>query len=77
MSASRRLPLVVVLGATGSGKSKLALEICRLFNGEIISADSMQVVYSQLKFNVVLPVQFKSKSGITGVLLLLLLPGME
>lgn len=43
MSASRRLPLVVVLGATGSGKSKLALEICRLFNGEIISADSMQI----------------------------------
>ncbi|CAC5356356.1 miaA [Mytilus coruscus] len=43
MSASMRLPLVVILGATGSGKSKLALEIGRLFNGEIISADSMQI----------------------------------
>ncbi|XP_071163716.1 tRNA dimethylallyltransferase-like isoform X2 [Mytilus edulis] len=43
MSASMRLPLVIILGATGSGKSKLALEIGRLFNGEIISADSMQI----------------------------------
>lgn len=35
--------LVVVLGATGTGKSKLAIEIGRRFRGEIISADSMQV----------------------------------
>nr|XP_045605135.1 tRNA dimethylallyltransferase-like isoform X2 [Procambarus clarkii] len=40
-----RLPVVVVLGATGTGKSKLALEIARKFNGEIISADSMQVYH--------------------------------
>ncbi|KAI1284880.1 tRNA dimethylallyltransferase [Halotydeus destructor] len=38
-----RDPVVVVLGATGTGKSKLAIEIARKFNGEIISADSMQV----------------------------------
>ncbi|XP_042878743.1 tRNA dimethylallyltransferase-like [Penaeus japonicus] len=38
-----RLPIVVVLGATGTGKSKLALEIASRFKGEIISADSMQV----------------------------------
>ena len=36
-------PIVVVLGATGTGKSKLAIEIATRFNGEIISADSMQV----------------------------------
>ncbi|KAL1255840.1 hypothetical protein QQF64_013901, partial [Cirrhinus molitorella] len=35
--------LVVILGATGTGKSKLAIEIGRRLNGEIISADSMQV----------------------------------
>ncbi|XP_043073943.1 tRNA dimethylallyltransferase isoform X3 [Puntigrus tetrazona] len=35
--------LVVVLGATGTGKSKLAIEIGKRLNGEIISADSMQV----------------------------------
>ncbi|XP_042235082.1 tRNA dimethylallyltransferase-like [Homarus americanus] len=40
-----RLPVVVVLGATGTGKSKLALEIAGKFNGEIISADSMQVYH--------------------------------
>ncbi|XP_039676878.1 tRNA dimethylallyltransferase isoform X2 [Perca fluviatilis] len=35
--------LVVILGATGTGKSKLAIEIGRRLRGEIISADSMQV----------------------------------
>ncbi|XP_038657904.1 tRNA dimethylallyltransferase isoform X3 [Scyliorhinus canicula] len=36
-------PLVVILGATGCGKSRLALELGRRFTGEIVSADSMQV----------------------------------
>ncbi|XP_068603439.1 tRNA dimethylallyltransferase [Brachionichthys hirsutus] len=36
-------PLVVILGATGTGKSKLAIEIGKRHQGEIISADSMQV----------------------------------
>lgn len=35
--------MVVILGATACGKSKLAIEIARRFGGEIISADSMQV----------------------------------
>uniref|UniRef100_A0A672GUJ6 tRNA dimethylallyltransferase n=1 Tax=Salarias fasciatus TaxID=181472 RepID=A0A672GUJ6_SALFA len=35
--------LVVILGATGTGKSKLAIEIGKRLCGEIISADSMQV----------------------------------
>ncbi|GFO47983.1 tRNA dimethylallyltransferase [Plakobranchus ocellatus] len=41
--AAGRIPLVVVLGATGAGKSKLAIEIAKVFKGEIISADSMQI----------------------------------
>ncbi|XP_072532133.1 tRNA dimethylallyltransferase isoform X1 [Salminus brasiliensis] len=35
--------LVVILGATGTGKSKLAIELGKRVQGEIISADSMQV----------------------------------
>uniref|UniRef100_A0A8C6PG42 tRNA dimethylallyltransferase n=1 Tax=Nothobranchius furzeri TaxID=105023 RepID=A0A8C6PG42_NOTFU len=35
--------LVVILGATGTGKSKLAIEVGKRLKGEIISADSMQV----------------------------------
>ncbi|XP_018429057.1 PREDICTED: tRNA dimethylallyltransferase, mitochondrial isoform X2 [Nanorana parkeri] len=42
-SLKRSLPLVVVLGATGTGKSKLAVQLGRTLGGEIISADSMQV----------------------------------
>ncbi|KAF6199898.1 hypothetical protein GE061_006196 [Apolygus lucorum] len=38
-----RVPLVVILGPTGVGKSKLSLELAKRFSGEIISADSMQV----------------------------------
>lgn len=41
--SNRKLPVVVVLGCTGTGKSKLALDIARRFNGEVINADSMQV----------------------------------
>lgn len=40
---NRRLPVIVVCGATGTGKSKLAIEIAAKYGGEIISADSMQV----------------------------------
>ncbi|XP_029173259.1 tRNA dimethylallyltransferase isoform X1 [Nylanderia fulva] len=41
-----RVPILVILGATGSGKSRLAIELARHFSGEIISADSMQVYKS-------------------------------
>lgn len=35
--------LLVILGPTASGKSDLAIKLAKLFNGEIISADSRQV----------------------------------
>ena len=38
-----RCPVVVILGATGAGKSQLALELAAKFGGEIISADAMQM----------------------------------
>ncbi|XP_066916937.1 tRNA dimethylallyltransferase-like isoform X2 [Clytia hemisphaerica] len=35
--------LVVILGSTAVGKTKLSIELAKMFDGEIISADSMQV----------------------------------
>ena len=35
--------VVVVLGPTASGKTSLGIEIAERFNGEIVSADSMQI----------------------------------
>jgi tRNA dimethylallyltransferase len=37
------LPLVAVVGPTGSGKSDLALAIADKFNGEVVNCDSLQV----------------------------------
>lgn len=36
--------IVVIMGATGSGKSKLAIDLASHFPIEIINADSMQVI---------------------------------
>ena len=36
-------PLVVILGPTTSGKTKIAVELAAKMGGEIISADSMQI----------------------------------
>jgi tRNA dimethylallyltransferase len=35
--------LIIITGATGTGKSEVAIELAKLIDGEIISADSMQV----------------------------------
>ena len=35
--------IVILLGPTGVGKSKLVIELAEEFGGEIVSADSMQV----------------------------------
>jgi len=41
MSTSK--PLIVILGPTASGKSELALNLAKKYNGEIINADSRQI----------------------------------
>ena len=44
-----RKPIIVLLaGPTASGKSKLAIKLSKVINGEIVNADSMQV-YKELK----------------------------
>ncbi|MDO4477737.1 MAG: tRNA (adenosine(37)-N6)-dimethylallyltransferase MiaA [Lachnospiraceae bacterium] len=39
----KKIPLIVIAGPTACGKSETAVELARRINGEIISADSMQV----------------------------------
>ncbi|KII67879.1 tRNA dimethylallyltransferase, mitochondrial [Thelohanellus kitauei] len=41
-----RTPLVVVGGPTGVGKTDLAISLCKVLDGEIVGADSMQVYKS-------------------------------
>ncbi len=36
--------LIAIVGPTGSGKSDLALKLARIFNGEIVNADSRQLL---------------------------------
>lgn len=36
-------PLIAVVGPTASGKSELAVRLCQALNGEVISADSVQI----------------------------------
>ena len=38
-----KIPVIAVAGPTASGKSALALQLCRDYNGELISCDSMQI----------------------------------
>ena len=57
-----RLPIVVILGPTGSGKTGVAIEIAKAINGEIISADS-RAVYRDLNIGTAKPT-LKEQAGI-------------
>ena len=39
----QELPLLVVIGATGTGKSKLAIDVAKHVAGQVINADTLQV----------------------------------
>ena len=38
-----RIPIIVITGATASGKTSLSIELAKSLGGEIVSADSMQI----------------------------------
>ena len=38
-----KIPLLAVVGPTASGKTALAVELSKQYNGEVVSADSMQI----------------------------------
>ena len=39
----QKIPIIVVAGPTASGKTGLAIELAKEFDGEIVNADSMQI----------------------------------
>jgi len=39
----KKIPLIVIFGPTASGKSDLAIKVCKELEGEVVTADSMQV----------------------------------
>ena len=40
---TKKIPVIVVVGPTASGKTKLSVDLAKHFDGEIVSADSMQI----------------------------------
>ncbi len=40
---NNKIPLVIIAGATASGKTALGIELAKRFSGEVISCDSMQI----------------------------------
>lgn len=41
--AESKIPLIAIVGPTASGKTSLAVEICKRLGGEAVSCDSMQI----------------------------------
>ena len=57
--------IILLYGPTASGKSKLALDIAKKFNGEIINADSMQI-YKEVKILSARPIEEDIKHHLYG-----------
>ena len=67
--------LVVVLGPTASGKTKMAVKLAKKFNGEIVSADSRQV-YKGMNIGTAKPTK-KERQGIRHHLIDIIKPNKE
>lgn len=59
---AKKIPLVIVAGATASGKTSLGIELAKALDGEIISCDSMQI-YKNLDIGTAKP----SKEEMDGI----------
>ena len=49
-----KIPIIVVLGPTASGKTGLAIDIALSFDGEIVSADSRRMRSEQRRHTILL-----------------------
>lgn len=43
MKSNNKIPLLVIAGPTATGKTEVAVEVAGRLNGEVVSADSMQI----------------------------------
>ena len=71
----KNCPLVVILGPTASGKTKLAIDLARKFRGEIICADS-RTVYKKLDIGTAKPTKEEQKK-VSHYLLDIVEPGQQ
>jgi len=67
--------LIVILGQTAAGKTKMAIGLAKKFNGEIISADSRQV-YKEMEIGVSKPTK-KERENIPHHLIGIVKPDQE
>jgi tRNA dimethylallyltransferase len=72
-SESLKLPLVVIVGPTASGKTSLAVKLAKKFKGEIISADS-RAIYRDLNVGTAKP-SAEEQEGVPHWGIDLVLPG--
>ena len=54
MTGEQKIPVLAVVGPTASGKTGLAVELSKARNGEVVSADSMQV-YREMRIGTARP----------------------
>lgn len=59
----KKIPLIAVVGPTASGKTALAIELAKRYNGEIISADSMQI-YKGMPIATAAPTKEEKKEAV-------------
>lgn len=57
---SDKIPVIVIVGPTASGKTELSVNVALKFSGEIISADSMQI-YKEFNISTAKPDEDKLK----------------
>lgn len=57
-----KIPVIAIVGPTASGKTGLAVSVAEKFDGEVVSADSMQI-YSELSIGTAKPTE-KEMCGI-------------
>ena len=62
MAECKKINVITVIGPTASGKTKLAVDICKRVGGEVVSCDSMQI-YKYMNIATAKPDE-QEKSGI-------------